>query len=157
MEKLAAGGMRSNIDTGMGRGGGGGGAAVQDGKRRKRRRKIITGAAGEKGPKKPTSAGRGRTKEPMIETQMEMSSTIRRRGKPGIKGRRDRQELSKAVVKKIRLGEHVAIRELSAQAGLKSSDIIGFLMKEFEILATINQVVDQEIGGLHLRPFRARI
>jgi translation initiation factor IF-2 len=57
------------------------------------------------------------------------------------------------VVRKIRLGEHVSIRELSAQTGLKSSDIIGFLMKELEILATINQVVDQEISALILDHF----
>ncbi len=147
MEKLARGGMRSEIDKKPGRPKPAGGSPSTSDRHpsRKRRRKII---AGDKG-RKPPQGGRGRTKESKTGDRHYGSSGVRRRGRRS----RGRDRAPKApppvpVQHKIRLGEHTSIRELSAQTGLKSSEIIGFLMKELEIFATINQVVDQEIGGL---------
>ena len=148
MERLAAGGMKSDIASTPSRPGPRQQPATDrgaDSRRRKRRRKIITGDKG----RKPPQGGRGRTVQRQVQSQLDTSSTVRKRGRGRARRERDGAAVSvKAPPRVIRLGEHVSIKELSAQTGLKSSEIIGFLMKELEILATINQTVDQEIAGL---------
>lgn len=147
IERLVAGGLRSTIDTELGRGRGTV-LPVQEGKKRNRRRKII---AGEKGPKKQVSGGRGRIKEQQqLQMQLDQVGPVRAKSRYGQKYKKDKKETqpSKLAPRKIRIGENMSIRDLSAQTGLKSSEIIGFLMKDLEIIANINQVVDQEIAGL---------
>jgi translation initiation factor IF-2 len=143
MEKLASGGMRSAIDSKKDKVVGKG--EQRDGKK-KRRRKIITGAKGT--VKKSPTGGRGKRARETIESQLDPSTTIKRKIRRG-RGRDRDSLLDRGPAKrKILIEEHMSIRDLSAQMGLKSSEIITFLMRELEIFATINQVVDQEIAGL---------
>ncbi|MFH1676528.1 MAG: translation initiation factor IF-2, partial [bacterium] len=144
MEKLAQSGLRSQIDSGLGRGGGASAASKLDGKKKKRRRKIISAKVRKQLP----LGGRGRNIHKQVQSQLDTSVTIKKRGR--MRGRRGREEdiIELAPPKKIMLGEHVSIKDLSAQMGLKSSEIIGFLMRELEVLATINQTVDQDIAAL---------
>ncbi len=147
MEKLATNGLKTSIDKRGGKGRPDTASTATD-RRRKRRRKIIKD---DKRGKPAPQGGRGRKGDVrrQVQSQLDTTSTVRKRGRR--RGRRDDpggRSAVKAPPKKIRIGEHISIKELSAQTGLKSAEIIGFLMKEFEILATINQTVDQEIGAL---------
>ena len=148
MEKLAAAGLKSTIDKRGGRSRPDTRTAATTDKKHKRRRKIIKD---DKRGKPAPQGGRGRrgNVRQQVQSQLDTSSTFRkpRRGR-GRKSKGGRYSEVETKPKIIRLGEHVSIKELSAQAGLKSAEIIGFLMKELEIFATINQTVDQEIGGL---------
>jgi len=144
MEKLATSGMKSSIDKRPPKGKPPVKTDAQG--QRKRRRKIIKDDKKPRGPQ----GGRGRrgNVRQQVQSQLDTSTTVRKRGRR--RGRdRDRERMSVAAPPKVmKLGEHITIKELSAQTGLKSSAIISFLMKELEVFATINQTVDQEIGGL---------
>jgi len=140
MEKLAADGLKSSITTRP---------AAKKGKddgKRKRRRKIIKD---NKRARPQPQGGRGRNIRKQVQSELDNSTTFRKRGRG--RGRRDRDaELGSvnAPPKIIKLSEHVSIKELSAHTGLKSAEIITFLMKELEVFATINMTVDQEIAAL---------
>ena len=148
MERLATAGLRSSIDKRVGKPREPRSTeSVADRNKRKRRRKIIKD---DKKVKLPPLGGRGKSMRVQVQSQLDTSTTVRKRGR-GRMARRDRsmgQQIAAAPPRKIRLSEHVQIKDLSAQTGLKSSEIISFLMKELEIFATINQTVDQEIGAL---------
>ena len=145
MEKLAAGGLKTKIDSSRGKGRGGKKPLPEKGG--KRRKKIIKD---DKKGKPIPQRGRGRSKRQQVQSQLDTSTTFRkrRRGRGGKRDRRDSLTVVEAAPKVIKLGEHISIKGLSAQTGLKSAEIISFLLKELEIFANINQTVDQEIGAL---------
>lgn len=149
MQKLATDGLRTSIDTKRSKVRGDSQLAqTAIDRKRKRRRKIIKDD--RKGKPAP-QGGRGRSRNirQQLQSQMDTASTVRKRGKPRLRRERERIiSVAEAGPRKIRFGEHVSIKELSAQTGLKSAEIIGFLMKELEVLANINQTVDQEIAAL---------
>ena len=145
MEKLVEGGLKTKIDTTRSKSRGPK-KPIPD-KQSKRRKKIIS--SDKKGKPAP-QGGRGRSKRQQVQSQLDTSTTFRKRRRH--KGsRRDAYEsamLAPAAPKVIKLGEHISIKDLSAQTGLKSAEIISFLLKELEVLANINQTVDQEIAAL---------
>ncbi len=147
MQKLAAGGMKSSIDKRTGKKRPDARPAQSTDPKRKRRRKIIKDD--KKGKPAPQGGrGRGRNIRQQVHSQLDTSTTVRKRGRGRRREKTLRRQVPTAPPRIIKLGEHVSIKELSAQTGLKSSAIISFLMKELEVFATINQTVDQEIGGL---------
>ncbi len=146
MQRLAADGLKSSITTrpssSRPRGPQ---TSTQDSGKRKRRRKIIK----DKRTRPPApQGGRGRNFRQQVQSQLDTSTTFRKRGRGRRSRERAEESLKQVIPKTIRLGEHVSIKELSSQTGLKSAEIISFLMKELEIFATINMTVDQEIGAL---------
>jgi len=144
MEKLVTSGMKSSIDKRPPKGKAPLKPDAQG--QRKRRRKIIKDDKKVKSPQ----GGRGRrgSVHQQVQSQLDTSTTVRKRGRRRGRDRDSMRQAVTALPKIIKLGEHTMIKELSAQAGLKSSEIISFLMKELEVFATINQTVDQEIAGL---------
>lgn len=52
--------------------------------------------------------------------------------------------------RKIRITDHMTIKDLSASTGIKSSIIVKFLLDELNIMATINQVIDKDIAAMVL-------
>ncbi|MCD6218554.1 translation initiation factor IF-2 [bacterium] len=52
--------------------------------------------------------------------------------------------------RKIRITNHMTIKDLSAATGVKSPTIVKFLLDEINVMATINQVVDIDMASLIL-------
>ena len=49
------------------------------------------------------------------------------------------------ATRKIRITDHMTIKDICANTGVKSSTIVKFLLDEMNVMATINQVIDKEL------------
>jgi translation initiation factor IF-2 len=54
------------------------------------------------------------------------------------------------ATRKIRITDHMTIKDICAVTGVKSSTIVKFLLDEMNVMATINQVIDKDMVALIL-------
>jgi translation initiation factor IF-2 len=63
------------------------------------------------------------------------------------------QETGRELGRTIRISGSTTVKDLSRETGIKSADIIMYLMRELGIMATINQSLDTDVAALVLEYF----
>ncbi|MCG3151270.1 MAG: Translation initiation factor IF-2 [bacterium] len=123
---------------------GGGGRGPNQGK------KLISGESRRPpkarggGPGGKTAGRRTGGPPPTLHSSTEFRHVKDRRRRGG----RQVEESRVEVRRNVSIPEYITIKDLSAQTGVKSSEIIKYLFRELSIMATINHPVDQETAAL---------